>query len=721
MTTYPIVVRSPLGVLTVAELLFIMGIFTLVSYSFARTTYLRSQELHLRYALKPATFDASLKMTIFSAASEAMGRAAMIPFCLLWVPVSRGSPFLRLIRVPFEHAVRYHIWLSVLTLSMFTLHSLGYIGFYAATHGISQQIFEWETNGESCAVVAGLIGIIVGLIMWVSALSFFRRRWYELFFGVHHLYIIFFLFFLYHVIRTVHFIVIPCLLFMVDRFLRMVQSQHSVDVLSAKILESGCLHLRIAGGKESNTGGREWYHALSSWYLRIPSLSILMRFQWHLFSATSTPMDGREELSFMIKPLGKWTSNLKDQLFRSAQVHDISGLTYQCPFSLKAGVEGPYGYESDFFLEYNVLVLICGGIGVTPFLAILSDVLHRKQKGQRVLPSQIHVYHCVKKPEELCVLNSLDPNGIVPEYQRHGLEIEVCAYVTRQIIDTNAHKCPSSQTRKTPNNKEIAYSPTTLPTRYKPHAVSRISSKGEPVWLACIVIASITGYYILWGLSNVFLIKTPKASFPNYNRAHLVLVSMILGTVVFGGFFVLIWHLWLKQQQIQLHCSHPLPSISSTDSERTAYDSFLSMSTCSTLQENVPLSSIANHPISSSITSEAPIEVQHGSTPIKMNGKLKEIMIQMDRMENHKNGIATCSLTAHGSPWNGSLHFGCRPCWDDIFTHLGKLYQAQDIGVLVSGSTSMRQDVAEQCRKHTNIIGTASSNVFHYHSISFDL
>ena len=67
-------------------------------------------------------------------ASYYMGRSSMIPFSLLWIPVSRGSPFLRLMNVPFEQAVKYHRWLSILTLFMLTLHSTGYIIYYVATH-----------------------------------------------------------------------------------------------------------------------------------------------------------------------------------------------------------------------------------------------------------------------------------------------------------------------------------------------------------------------------------------------------------------------------------------------------------------------------------------------------------------------------------------------------------------------------------------------------------
>ena len=62
------------------------------------------------------------------------GRVAVVPFSLLWIPVSRGSPLLRLVGVPFERAVRYHIWLAVSMLVLVSLHSLGYVILYANTN-----------------------------------------------------------------------------------------------------------------------------------------------------------------------------------------------------------------------------------------------------------------------------------------------------------------------------------------------------------------------------------------------------------------------------------------------------------------------------------------------------------------------------------------------------------------------------------------------------------
>mgnify|MGYP000444519281 CR=1 FL=1 len=67
-------------------------------------------------------------------AARYSGTAAVLPFSLLWIPVSRGSPLLRLVGVPFERAVRYHMWLAILMMGLLTFHSIGYILYYVKTN-----------------------------------------------------------------------------------------------------------------------------------------------------------------------------------------------------------------------------------------------------------------------------------------------------------------------------------------------------------------------------------------------------------------------------------------------------------------------------------------------------------------------------------------------------------------------------------------------------------
>ncbi|MCO5593804.1 hypothetical protein L7F22_047822 [Adiantum nelumboides] len=696
IVTYPLVVRTgwwnPLGVLTAAEALVIVGLLFLVLYSYGRLTNLDFKEIEERYHSDPKLSQKTpLSIAKLNRASENLGRAALIPFALLWIPVSRGSPLLRAMKVPYEHAVKYHIWLAVSALTLLTGHSVGYIVYYYQT-GSAYKILNWVTEREKCSLVAGLVAWLAGLSMWVTSLSFFRRRWYEIFFGVHHLYIVFFLFWLYHAMFTIHFFIVPVLLFVIDRFLRMVQSRQSVDVLSATVLESGAIQLRIA----TNLASTRAYHALSSWYLRFPSLSRLMKLQWHFFSVTSTPLDEKPELSIVIKPLGKWTSSLQSQLLKAADRATTSG-GGRCPFSFKAGIEGPYGDETDFFLRYKTLVLVGGGIGVTPLLAMLCDVLHRQRRGQGVvsLPTSIHLYHCVRKPEELCVLNSIDPSQISPGYDKRGLRISVSAFVTssspsdymhlRMIQASGEYSAPDSALQETldlattswvrggnsKSESESVLAPLTIfPARAgaagaRIRDISSVSTKGSSLWVATTMVASVAGFYILWGLFNVYIVKHLRNDFPtNFTRAHIVVASMLLGTTIFGGVIVFAWYCLSRSST---SCSH-------SDSRKVG--------------------------IASTSPSPAPHYQSQQLQPI--------VRSDMDE----ENVLAA-------SPWSGTIHLGVRPNWSDVFNALDKEYHGQNIGVLVSGSEGMQADVAKECQRHTRLFDT--SNVFHYHSVSFEL
>ncbi|XWS07874.1 hypothetical protein CRYUN_Cryun41cG0030000 [Craigia yunnanensis] len=56
---------------------------------------------------------------------------------------------------------------------------------------------------------------------------------------------------------------------------------------------------------------------------------------------------------------------------------------------ITASVEGPYGHQSPYHLMYENLVLVAGGIGISPFRAVLSDILHRVRDGKPCQPKRI--------------------------------------------------------------------------------------------------------------------------------------------------------------------------------------------------------------------------------------------------------------------------------------------------------------------------------------------
>lgn len=74
---------------------------------------------------------------------------------------------------------------------------------------------------------------------------------------------------------------------------------------------------------------------------------------------------------------------------------------------------------------------MAGGIGISPFLAILSDILHRINEGKSCLPRNVLIVWAVKKSNELSLLSNFYKESICPFFS-DKLNLETFIYVTRE-------------------------------------------------------------------------------------------------------------------------------------------------------------------------------------------------------------------------------------------------------------------------------------------------
>lgn len=95
------------------------------------------------------------------------------------------------------------------------------------------------------------------------------------------------------------------------------------------------------------------YNALSFIFLQVRELSWL---QWHPFSVSSSPLDGKYHISILIKVLGEWTAKLKENILNSSDPElqkEEDGDDHLRPQTqMTASVEGPYGHEVPYHLMY---------------------------------------------------------------------------------------------------------------------------------------------------------------------------------------------------------------------------------------------------------------------------------------------------------------------------------------------------------------------------------
>ncbi|KAK1263244.1 Ferric reduction oxidase 6 [Acorus gramineus] len=81
--------------------------------------------------------------------------------------------------------------------------------------------------------------------------------------------------------------------------------------------------------------------------------------------------------------------------------------------------------------RYENLILVAGGIGISPFLAILSDILHRIQEKKPCLPKNVLVIWAVKRSKEFSLLSVLNAQSICPSFYEK-LNLDIQAFVTQE-------------------------------------------------------------------------------------------------------------------------------------------------------------------------------------------------------------------------------------------------------------------------------------------------
>ncbi|CAN1793562.1 Ferric reduction oxidase 2 [Linum perenne] len=397
----PMLVKGPLGIVTGIELAFLIMLVVLLAWSLYN--YFNNSFKYITPATSGFEKVWELKLDL---GGLWLGIVGNICLTLLFFPVARGSSVLPFFGLTSEGSIKYHIWLGHMVLIFFTSHGICYIAHWSITHQMSEALKWASITGISN--VAGEISLAAGLALWATTFPRIRRKMFELFFYTHYLYIVFVVFFVFHVGFSYACYMLPSFyLFLVDRYLRFLQSRQRVRLDSSRILPGQTLELNF-----SKAPGLK-YNPTSVMFLNVPSISKL---QWHPFTITSNSDLESDKLSVVIKGEGNWTTKLY-QMVSSPTVDrfDIS-------------VEGPYGPASTHFLRHETLVLVSGGSGITPFISILRELMHATSNLKLKTP-QIILISSFKNSDDLTMLNLLLPPNSPPT---SDLRLTIEAYITRE-------------------------------------------------------------------------------------------------------------------------------------------------------------------------------------------------------------------------------------------------------------------------------------------------
>jgi ferric-chelate reductase len=83
-----------------------------------------------------------------------------------------------------------------------------------------------------------------------------------------------------------------------------------------------------------------------------------------------------------------------------------------------------------FFCRYDSLLLIAGGIGITPFLSILQEIASAQNSSGHDIPTRMQLIFVVKKSQDIYLLNSI--SSLLQNHSSEGLHLKLKIFVTQE-------------------------------------------------------------------------------------------------------------------------------------------------------------------------------------------------------------------------------------------------------------------------------------------------
>ncbi|XP_040894546.1 dual oxidase 1 [Toxotes jaculatrix] len=298
--------------------------------------------------------------------------------------------------IPFDAAIDFHRFMAMTAVILSVVHSLGHVVniyiFSISDLSILSCLFPkiLSNNGSELPLkwswwffqtVPGMTGVLLLFtfsFMYVFASHYFRRISFRGFWITHYLYVVVYIltvihgsFALLQQPRFYIYLIPPALLFLLDKLISLSRKKVEIPVVRAELLPSGVTHLEFKRPQGFMYRSGQW--------VRIACL-MLDTDEYHPFTLTSAPHE--ETLSLHIRAVGPWTSQLQE-LYTEESLAELGAYP-------KLYLDGPFGEGHQEWIDFEVSVLVGGGIGVTPFASILKDLVFKSSVKSKILCKKVY-------------------------------------------------------------------------------------------------------------------------------------------------------------------------------------------------------------------------------------------------------------------------------------------------------------------------------------------
>ncbi|OQV18981.1 NADPH oxidase 5 [Hypsibius exemplaris] len=273
--------------------------------------------------------------------------------------------------------------------------------------------------------ISGWVLLAIYVVMFIFSLRVIRRSGhFEVFFITHLLYIPFMVLLILHSDKFWKFIIVPGLIYIIEKISM---------TRCVRVLVGGAFHIKaVTLWRTKDQGVTQIimnhppgfvYQPGDYVFVNIPTIA---NFEWHPFTISSCPEDAENmTLHVQFKDGQSWTkklyqyfeklqsnrkqeTNIRKRLetirkFQSREIESapsvygkkrpsIFGTNLQA-LHVPIYVDGPYGTPSGRIFSAQHALLICAGIGVTPFASILQSIMYRHRTRKVTCPECETSFH----------------------------------------------------------------------------------------------------------------------------------------------------------------------------------------------------------------------------------------------------------------------------------------------------------------------------------------
>ncbi|KAH6582130.1 hypothetical protein BASA60_002097 [Batrachochytrium salamandrivorans] len=342
------------------------------------------------------------------------GFMALSNLAVLTLLPQRNSLLSAFFGISRERCLLFHSILGTVTILLSLLHGSLYL------YEWSYYDFLIESINSRAMITYGLAsGGVMSLVLLTSAVTPIRRLSFELFYWIHILSYPAMLALLFlHTSHSVEFFCPGAILYGVDRLLRIVRALRPAKIIESVAVDDLLIRLKFEQPTFLGSFGKA--RAGQYFFVQFPAISL---FEWHPFSMISSEddfivddrkADNGSKTSFELVDTNKESlsndsrSSYQHGLISFIRHRQSKSQQYELAIrreghftrklhehigngkSLSVLVDGPYGRSFDGVMDRDTILLVAGGVGITPLISILQTIMSRNQNSAHDTP-RIHV------------------------------------------------------------------------------------------------------------------------------------------------------------------------------------------------------------------------------------------------------------------------------------------------------------------------------------------